>query len=95
MSADHTQPDLLDMLAEHAVVPDFRAGFLAGLRRAVTYLQDYGHTVPTDALVALQAPLLRALAVAECDDCTLSGCVVDEHGRSVEHHPLRDATVPS
>lgn len=64
--------DLLDLLAEHEHEPggcDYRAGFLAGLRRAAAYVQDYGHRLDRADVARLQAPMLRSLAIAECDVC--------------------------
>ena len=82
--------DLLDLLAEHEHEPggcDYRDGFLAGLRRAAAYVQDYGHRLDRADVVRLQAPMLRSLAIAECGECSRHGCV-EVDGRHVEHHPL-------
>lgn len=81
-----TQPDLLDLLAEHDHVCDYRAGYLAALRHAACYVQDYEHDRTTAARI--QGPILRAIAIAECPECNLSGCIVEAGGRHVDHHPL-------
>lgn len=83
-------PDLLDMLAEHEHAEsacDFQVGFLAGLTRAATYIQDYGHPLPRPELVAIQAPILRAATVAACTTCDASGNVLDDRDRHRDHHP--------
>lgn len=85
------QPDLLDILAEHEHTPggcDFHAGFVTAMRRAAAYVQDYGHDVPDPVLVRMQAPMLRAVEIAQCEVCNPHGCVVDDQGRHVDHHPL-------
>lgn len=93
MSADDwTQPDLLDELAahNHASGCDFQDGYLTALRRAASYVQDYAHDNTIAARV--QAPILRSLAIADCAECNAVGCVIDNHGRHVEHHPLGGAS---
>ena len=84
--------DLLDFLAEHEHGDcDYRAGYLAALRRAAAYVQDYGHHLDRADIVRLQAPMLRSVAIAECDECNAHGCI-DVDGRHVEHHPLGGAS---
>lgn len=68
---------------------NFQAGFIAGLSRAATYLQDYGHGLTRAELVTLQAPILRAITVAACPTCDASGNVLDDRDRHLDHHPKR------
>ena len=82
--------DLLDLLADHdheRDACDYRAGYLAGLRRAAAYVQDYGRHLDRADVVRLQAPMLRSVAIAECTECNTHGCV-DVDGKHVEHHPF-------
>lgn len=84
------QPDLLDILAEHehaAAGCDFHAGFVAAMTRAATFLQDYAADLPKATVTRLQAPMLRAVAVATCHECNPHGQVVHD-GRHTDHHPL-------
>jgi len=88
LHAPHEGPDLLDHLAEHeAHVCDYRTGYLAALRQAAAYVADYGHHLDRADVARIQAPILRAVTIADCPDCNLHGCVVDEHGRHHDHHP--------
>lgn len=87
-------PDLLELLAEHDHRPDgcaFEAGYVAALTRAAAYVQDYAGDLPKATVVRLQAPLLRAIAVAQCRECDPHGHVVRD-GRHVDHHPLGGPT---
>lgn len=85
-----TAPDLLDLLAEHdhATGCDYSQGFITGLRRAATYVQDYAGDLPREVVARLQWPMLRAVDVATCGVCNPLGCVLDAQGRSTDHHPL-------
>ena len=95
MSADAVaQPELelLNLLADHGhgAGCDYQAGYLTALRRATCYVQDYEHDPATAARI--QAPMLRAIAIAECTECNLSGCIVADNGRHVDHHPIGGTT---
>ena len=74
----------------HRAGCDYRAGYLAALRHAACYVQDYEHDQATAARI--QAPILRAIAIAECAECNLSGCIVADNGRHVDHHPIGATT---
>jgi len=79
------QDDELRHRLIHRAGCDYRTGYLAALRCAATYVQDYAHDPATAARI--QAPMLRAIATAECDECNTHGCVINDNGRHVDHHP--------
>ena len=74
----------------HRAGCDYRAGYIAALRCAATYVQDYEHDPAIAARI--QAPMLRAIAIVECPDCNTLGCVVDDQGHHIDHHPIGGAT---